>query len=355
MDMLLGIRTDANSKIGLGHVMRCLVLARKWKENGGRVLFITCGAGNETIKKIKLEGHDVRLLPTPHPETDDRVLTLKYLENAGVPVLLTDGYHFTETYHRHIRENGIQLMVVDDTNHLPFYRADAILNANFAAETLTYTCEPGTRLLLGPAYSLLREEFTRYRRDERPTAAGPDARHILVTLGGGDTDNISLKVIRALNRLANPDLHVKLVCGSENPHAKPLAAALQQSVFRHDLIFNTDNMAGLMDWADTGICAGGGTAKEMCYMGVPAVYLVLADNQRPGVAWLEKKGAGLTAGEGKKISVSVLADKIGALIADGSLRRKISFRALACMPDGAGLGTDKIIRVLREMHDYPAR
>ena len=37
----LVIRVDADSKIGMGHLMRCLALAQAWKDAGGKVMFVT--------------------------------------------------------------------------------------------------------------------------------------------------------------------------------------------------------------------------------------------------------------------------------------------------------------------------
>ena len=47
--MRVAIKVDGNKKLGLGHVMRCLAVAKQLKKNKIRVIFII---GDNSIKKI---------------------------------------------------------------------------------------------------------------------------------------------------------------------------------------------------------------------------------------------------------------------------------------------------------------
>ena len=52
------IRVDSSAKIGSGHVMRCLTLAKELKKNGN-VKFISRDRKGDLINKIELEGFQV--------------------------------------------------------------------------------------------------------------------------------------------------------------------------------------------------------------------------------------------------------------------------------------------------------
>ena len=73
-----------------------------------------------------------------------------------------------------------------------FYCADLVLNQNiYAREELYKYRDFKTELLLGSPFVLLRSEFRSWRNRIRknPDKAGK----ILVTLGGSDPDNVTLK------------------------------------------------------------------------------------------------------------------------------------------------------------------
>ena len=57
------IRTDASIEIGSGHVMRCITIAKKLKEQGSSISFITRNHNGNLINFIKGNGFDVFVLP----------------------------------------------------------------------------------------------------------------------------------------------------------------------------------------------------------------------------------------------------------------------------------------------------
>ena len=118
-----------------------------------------------------------------------------------------------------IRKNDYRLIVIDDMAHLDHYHADILLNQNIHASSLRYSCERDTVKLLGCEYVLLRMEFLKYKDWKRDIPY--KAKNILVTMGGGDPDNVTLKVIRALNSLYDWDLEVIIVAGPAGWRVKP--------------------------------------------------------------------------------------------------------------------------------------
>ncbi|RMF86337.1 MAG: UDP-2,4-diacetamido-2,4,6-trideoxy-beta-L-altropyranose hydrolase, partial [Nitrospinota bacterium] len=187
------IRADASTRMGSGHLMRCLALAQGWKERGGPVFFLS-SCPRALRQRIESTGLTFLPLQEIHPDPHDLEQTLSHLEQIAarsslVPWVVIDGYHFDATYYQAIRAKGYQVLVIDDTAHLPRYDAHIVLNQNLFADLRAYRCAPETLLLLGPRYVLLRPEFLAWQNRKR--SFPQIARRVLVTLGGSDPDNVT--------------------------------------------------------------------------------------------------------------------------------------------------------------------
>jgi len=353
----LFIRSDSTPQIGTGHIMRCIALAQAWQDRGGKVTFISHCETDTLRQRIMDEGFDFIPIENPYPDPSDLSQTLAHLKSLFPPPssvlhppssilrpptwLILDGYHFTPDYQKAIRDAGIHLLVIDDMNHLPYYHADILLNQNIHATELKYHCDKDTKLLLGTKYVLLRREFLRYRGFKRHIPE--KAKKILVTLGGADPDNVTLKVVKALNLIGDPDLEVKIVVGPSNPHIESLKREILRSPFSVLLLPSVSNMADLMAWADVAISAGGSTLWELCFMDVHSIVITVADNQEEVVRYLGQIGLVYNFGRFREIKDQELAHQIDELIKQFKKRRIMS-KLFQNMIDGNG-----IYRVLERM------
>jgi len=278
------LRADANTRMGTGHVMRCIALGQAWKDAGGSVLFVTHCDNGEIIQRVSAEGFGLVELSCSHPETEkDLAATLTAAHQHGAEWIVADGYHFDLEYQQSVRRAGFKLLYVDDYNHLPNYEADILLNQNMGADKLNYNCNSECYKLLGASYVMLRREFRFAERKER---VGP-VRNILVTMGGSDPDNASRKVIDALLQSTVSDVHVKVVVGASNPHIESLARAVSDAELKIELVCSVRDMPGLIQWADFAVSAAGSTCWELAAMTVPFVTVILAENQKQAALNLE--------------------------------------------------------------------
>ena len=315
------IRADASAQIGTGHLMRCLALAQAWKDAGGKVVFVTACQSDGLLQRLREEEFELHILPGLHPDPGDWDYTKGILSDHPNDWLVLDGYHFDEVYQQRVKEAGHQLLVIDDTAHLKHYYADIVLNQNLHAEQLQYSCQPYTRLLLGTRYVLLRREFLAWKDLNREI---PEvARRVLVTLGGSDPENHTLKVIQAVQEVDVPGLEVMVVVGASNPHADVLEAEIVQSRIPIRLIRNAKNMPELMARADVAISIAGTTIWELLFFGAPSLILILADNQCYGAEQIESESAGKNLGWAKNLLAELLAKEIVLLLKDFNLRVKM--------------------------------
>lgn len=336
------VRTDATSRIGSGHLMRCLALAQVWKDKGGRVVFLTAQVSPLLKKRLYSEAMDVLDLPVQAGGTDDARQTAELSRRLGVSWVVVDGYHFGAEYQRIIKNHGQHLLFVDDNGHSNHYYADLILNQNaHAVADLYVRREPYTRLLLGTRYALLRREFRKWAGWHRKI---PEiARKVLVTLGGGDQDNATMKVIDSLQHIQTGGLEVVIVAGGSNPHLGQLQSAAEASTVPMRVEINVTNMPELMAWADIAVSAGGGTCWELAFLGLPNLILILADNQRPIAERLEHLGVAENLGWHSNVSPGEISAALYRLLSDSSLRSLMSERGRELVD---GKGADRITNIL---------
>jgi UDP-2,4-diacetamido-2,4,6-trideoxy-beta-L-altropyranose hydrolase len=341
------IRADADSQIGTGHIMRCIALAQGWQDRGGEVTFISHCESDALKERILNEGCRFVFLEKVCPEASDLKTTLSISKSESVgqkSFCVLDGYHFTSEYQKAIRNAGIRLLVIDDMNHLPRYYADILLNQNINAPDLIYQGNEDTTLLMGTRYALLRREFLKYSDFKRQI---PDqVKNILVTLGGADSDNVTLKVIGALKLLNDPGIAARIVIGPANPHQVILRKALASTQFKSELLVNPQNMPALMAWADMAVSAGGSTCWELLFFKLPNVILSCADNQRPIADKLHEQGLALNLGYQSEVSDSNISEAMKPIINDQDMRTHMIKNAVGLIN---GQGAARVCETLEEI------
>jgi len=337
----LVIRADASSRAGTGHVMRCIALAQHWQGSGKKVTFLSHQPGTSLRQRIASAGIDLVPLEETHPHETDLATTCSLLQKLDSPCLAVDGYHFDSEYQQAVRQAGHRLLVIDDTAHLPSYHADKLLNQNIHAQQLAYAVDDDTELLLGPRYALLRPEFLSWKDWQRET---PKVAHrILVTMGGSDPDNATLKVIQALRETRLPSLEAKVVVGPANSHLKAISEAAGGSDGSIQVLENVSDMPSLMAWADMAVSAGGSTCGELAFMGLPALLLVLAENQVDVTAGLHRAGSAIDLGNQTLVTSEELADAIALMLNDEPQRHSMTKSGRALVD---GLGANRVVQTV---------
>jgi UDP-2,4-diacetamido-2,4,6-trideoxy-beta-L-altropyranose hydrolase len=328
------IRADGNSTIGAGHLMRCLALGQAWQEAGGTANFAITKAPPALEKRLCQEAMGVNQLTELPGSPQDAKQTITLAQKLSAKWVVVDGYHFDAAYQQALKQANLHLLVVDDYGHASHYSADLVLNQNvYAQESLYPSREPFTRLLLGSKYVLLRREFWPWRGWHRDIA--PLAQKVLVTMGGADPDNVTLKVIQSLQQTKLEGLEVVGVVGNSNPHWETLHAAINGSHPPIRLERDVTDMPALMAWADLAISAGGSTCWELAFMGLPSLVLILADNQRRVAEGLGAAGVALNLGNPAGLSSVILASALRELTHSVE-QRTLSARRGQELVDGYG-------------------
>ncbi|MBZ5653917.1 MAG: UDP-2,4-diacetamido-2,4,6-trideoxy-beta-L-altropyranose hydrolase [Acidobacteriia bacterium] len=339
-EMLL-IRADASVAIGTGHAMRCLALTQAWQDAGGRVTFVMAESTPAIEERLRSEGIGlVRIDGVPGSDFDhEQLIALARTHRPSWVVV--DGYEFDAAYQRTLKNEGFKVLLIDDNGRPGSFTADVVLNQNVHAQECLYkNRETYTRLLLGPKYALLRREFVSAPDCREISSIG---RKLLVSMGGSDPDNVTCRVMEAIEQVEVADLQVAVVAGGSNPHLASIGESVAKSSHSCRILNNVTDMPALISWADLAISGAGTVCWEYCALGLPAVLVAVAENQIPNAEALHAAGAARLVAGGSQFAIGEMAQLITRLVNSRSERFALS-RTAHTLVDGGGAG--RIISML---------
>ena len=295
--MRVVFRVDSSTQMGIGHLMRCIVLADELKQKGHQITFVCrllSGCMISIIKHnvIKLtndekfQSNDLYLNWLGVTQEQDAEQTIAAIR-ANVDLVVVDSYSLDEKWHKKLRSYTKRILVIDDLSYRKF-DCDILLNQNLGVKKEDYRDKvPGNcELLLGCDYALLRPEFVKLREkalEKRKNTKGIE--NVLISMGGSDIDNITYEVLQQIDN----DINIIVVLGESSPYNAMIVDYAKDKNIK--IIINANNMAELMVEADLAIGAGGSTSWERCCLGLPTLLYVFAENQRAIANNLESIGA----------------------------------------------------------------
>lgn len=218
----LVFRVDGDAAIGLGHVVRLLALADILRGLAPSVFLMR--APSAGVRQLLDDaGWPVHPLPVePSLMAEAEWLTSAFL--LPTDVLLLDGYGFDFAYQSSVRRSGCRLVFIDDLRAWPVV-ADVLINHSPGVAAADYEAPSFTRLLLGPAFSLLRQPFLGAATLPQSRS---DANSALVCFGGADPLGLTARTLTALSTL--PQLHrVSIVVGGAFGGMSALRQVMKQS------------------------------------------------------------------------------------------------------------------------------
>lgn len=314
-------RADASIIIGSGHIMRCLTLAQHLRKIGYDCRFICRAHTGNLIELIKSKGFVVYALPVLNGFTSgkqeldhaawlgctqevDAASCNEILKKLKPKWLFVDHYAIDENWERIVRDNCHNLIVIDDLadrKHL----CDILIDVNLGRQFSDYQglLSVRARLLLGPKYAILREEFADLREFSFERRKSFSLRKIMIAMGGVDLPGATLKILQSLGTLTSlPPVEIDVVMGSKAPSLSDVKLLAASMPFPTCVSVDVGDMAIRMANCDLAIGAAGGTAWERCCLGLPSLIVVLAENQWSGARALDAVGSAVLLGEAKNIT-----------------------------------------------------
>ncbi len=339
MDVL--IRCDGDYEIGLGHVVRCLVLADELTGRGCRVTF-AMRVGPLGIAKV--EPYYPILQPDQGgPAFDYEAWLRGCLEQTAARVLILDSRDgLPRAVVERLRDRGTLIVTIDDPEEKRLATDLAFYPPVPQVKEVDWSGFTGV-LYTGWEYVILRKEFA--AAHNRPRNRTPK---VLVTMGGSDPAGLSLKALKALKHVDEP-LHICIVIGSGFRQRKELNTLLEDTIHNLAIYENVQEMAALMAGCDLAVASFGVTAYELAAVGVPAVHLALTEDHARSASALEDAGMAISLGCHDTVKISTITINVTTLLGDPALRTKMSISARKLID---GKGTEHITdRIMERAHN----
>lgn len=338
---MLYIRTDANRRIGMGNMMRCLAIAGELRRQGEDSVFLV--SENEAGLMAEKRGFRAARLRAPWYDYEAGLPgCLDFLRGERAEKLLVDSFSMTPRFSETM--GSLLPLIYLGSREVFFPGVRLLVNYSNALSAAFYENaydRRKTELLLGARYAPLREEFGGVAPVIREKVE-----NILIAAGGSDENNETLKLARELSA-AFPSLHFILVSGELNGWKESLRRLADASGGKITVLSCPEHMAAVMRSCDAAVTAAGTTLYELCACGTPAVCFSLTGEQQKSGKRFAEDGIASYAGdisENYVACVLQIIKDLAALCDNQSLRKRQSERMYATVDGG---GCARIARAIK--------
>lgn len=260
------IRADGNSIIGLGHLVRCIALA-KMLENNFEIIFVSIEIPENIIEEI--EKNNIKI-----SKINSNSGLLKLLN--GDEIVIIDQYDIALDFHDKIKKTGAKLVCIDDIHDKEF-NADLIINHSPGITTKNYKAKSYTQFALGPDYVLLRPLFLNSSKVERKISTNET---IFICFGGSDSKNLTDKCLEKIIE-KNIFKRIIVVLGSAylfDEDIKEKNKNIKNIEFHKSI--NENEMLALLKESDIAVVPSSGIFLEAMASGCKIISGMYVENQK---------------------------------------------------------------------------
>lgn len=291
-------------EIGTGHVYRGIQLAAAF--TGHEALFL-CVEPSKLAFEIAKDNHfNTKLIH----END----ILHELARFQPDLVINDQLNTSEDYIKELKNNKYFTVNFEDFGS----GAD---HANLVFNPLHDEVHFRSNTFYGQNYFILRDEFLTVV----PVPPKENASHVLITFGGSDPSNLSLKVVQEIVDLDTVK-KITLVLGKGYGHLSDLDAFFNSfgpDSVKVEVVTNTNKISKYMLDADIAISSSGRTIFELAHCGTPTIVLAQHDREMTH-SFAQMKNGFIKLDLGTKVSKSLIRNTINMLLEGHYLRKEMS-------------------------------
>ena len=318
---------DGDNEIGLGHIYRGIILADQIIFNHN-IFFLINENKKIGIKKIKEYNY-------PIVTFKDNKELFRILKEINPDIIINDILDTDKKYIIKLKKRKYFIINFEDLGEGAKY-ADVVINA------LYENSYPSKNHYYGYKYVCLRDEFYIFSPKKEVSR---NIRNILISFGGTDPNNLTIRTLKALEKIYLKDISIKIILGlgyNQKEKLYKYVDRLKKKRFIIDIKENVRNMAKEIRDADLVITSNGRTIYEVVGIGTPCISI--AQNEREARHLFVHKSKGIMY---LGLTYTVLEDDIASaikrLIGNYELRKKMNKNLLKF---DLKKGTDRVLRLI---------
>jgi spore coat polysaccharide biosynthesis predicted glycosyltransferase SpsG len=286
---------SSKRELGLGHIFRCINLAKMLKKNNIEFLIEDFG----TVKK-KLNDNGFKKISTVKPEInliEDIDSTISLIKKNKIDIVIVDKYKTKKQYISQIKKI-VPVVYISDL-FLVKYPSNLLVNGFIGFKNEMIRNENQT-MLLGPNFQILDPRFQESIKEL-------EKYDILATFGGIDESKNFEFFLESIEKISKK-LNVKCILGSGTKKSKKIIKFQKKSYHNIKIIQHSNNMKKEIASCKFGFCSGGITSYEFALMRKP--FAIISQNKHQLITareW-EKKKIAINIGQANKKNAKKLHD-----------------------------------------------
>jgi spore coat polysaccharide biosynthesis predicted glycosyltransferase SpsG len=340
-------RVDAGPRLGWEHLSRCLVLAAAMQRRRRPAYFLSQLEPGSLGLAVKRAGNDWLDADSPAGTPEDLEETVQEVRRLRPAAVVVDAPEATDGYLEALRNTGAVVVSVDSLAHVRF-PSRLIVNPLLAPGRESYEFTPGTQVLLGARYALVRPEVRR----QRPVRAQEPAQpfRALVALGDDDPQGQAGELAKMLLNCPKVS-RVDVLVRPYHRDLEVLQATAEACPERLEVVSEPGEVPLRIARSHFAVTAGNAWALELACVGVPQLVIVQSETHWPTAQRLEEEGAATCLGWHANVSAQTIRQAVADLL-DDPLERQAMARCGRKLIDGRG--PDRLVTAL-EVLMHPSR
>tara|TARA_Y100001968_G_C19410246_1_gene745882 strand:+ start:203 stop:1252 length:1050 start_codon:yes stop_codon:yes gene_type:complete len=316
------LRCDASSRIGYGHIMRCIAIAQAAKIQNVRTIFLVSEFSQKAINLLMSNRFEFHIIDKSFNKDDlfHTILISKEINTKNIildisNVITIENSEYYSKYIYALLKNNFNVSIIDSTGEesisLKYYFRNAKIFLPYLMPEKELVKYSQYNFFASLKYFPIREEFIKSKK----TTNINKIKNIMICLSGTDVMAETEKILSAINRFNDYRLNITIIGVMEN---------IIKSHHRIRYLESSNTIAQEMANSQLIIIGSGLIRYEAAFMECPSLIFSLLPEHNRMVEYFSSHGTSIYGGEIKKLTLDQIFKLFSSIIKNPEKLKNIS-------------------------------